>query len=391
VPGYSNGFFKAAASAGWSFVPAAANSPAYYSTQGFAWVNGYKISVPAKLGVAANAATFVKGALRLSPWVSIAGTLAAAWLAQQGVEWLQDQWQINTIAWVPVAHTQYPECGSCANTDIGCLKDLFVRNYFRNRRGSCEVPAGAYATWRKQWTNDRRKEGWAANVYWPAGWYENVGIVYLPDDQPVKAPMTQADWDSLPDPVPSVGPELPDVAYSPQGAPVNKPQYDFAPFTQPVGQPYLRPDGSTWQPKASVTPDGDGVIVEIGDVPVTDPNGSPVQNPSYQPQQVTRVQDDTTQKSPDQQPEPDFCEKHPQSLGCLPPGSLSDTVPRSTVSLSFAPETVPLPSGCPGDIPVLGRALSFAPACEAMQMLRPLVIGAASLVAAFIVVGAFRD
>jgi hypothetical protein len=387
VPGYSNGFFKASSTAGWSFVPAAANSPAYYSTQGFAWVNGYKIGFPAKLPVAANASVFVKGALRLNPWVSIAGTLAAAWLAQQGVEWLQGQWVGPVRPWEAVQHTQYPECGSCSATDINCLKDLFPRNYFRHWTGSCQVPAGAWVEWSQRGTIDGRV-GWEARVHWPDGRVDDAGVVYVPSYETVRGPMREGDWDALPDPLPSVGRELPDVAYSPQGAPVARPQYDFAPVTQPVGQPYLRPDGSTWQPKASITPDGDGVIVEIGDVPVTDPSGAPVQNPEYVPQQVTRVQDD---KSPDQKPDPDFCEKHPESLGCMPPGSLSDSVPKSTVPLSFAPESVPLPSGCPGDIPVLGHALSFGPACDAMRMLRPLVVGAASLVAAFIVVGAFRD
>jgi hypothetical protein len=180
-------------------------------------------------------------------------------------------------------------------------------------------------------------------------------------------------------------------------------------------------------------PDGDGIIIEINDVPLTNPSTNPSTDPSTNPSTnpatdpatnpstnpstnpatdpatnpstnpatdpatnpstspSTNPNNDTPGQNPNQSQDKDFCEKHPDSLACLPPGSLSDQVPKNTVPLNFSPEPVSLPSGCPADIPVLGQALSFAPACQAMEMLRPFVIGAASLIAGFILVGAFRD
>jgi hypothetical protein len=435
VQGYSNGFFKAVSNAGWSFVSAANDS--HYLTQAKAWVSGREITMPAKLRIAANAPRYAVSAMRLHP-LALVGTLALGWLLENGIRWDESthEWTAPQTGWEIWWFEARPECGSCDSTDLGCLKNLVQASYLKHWFGSCNAQVDCHFQW-------------GQGIYdgTPAWWVAFVGSACSGGQYAIRQktgqavgsrPATDEDFDNLPNPIPRIGPELPVAPYSPQGVPVEEPQYDFQPFTQPLGQPYLRPDGSTWQSYVSVSPDGDGVIVEVGDKKIKEPNGAPVQDPSstYQPQPAPQVspnpnpnpsqnpnpnsnpnaqpggqpgsqpgsqpggqpggqpgnndQGQGNGNSQQQQPE-DFCQKHPDSLSCLPPGSLSDQVPKNSFSLNFSPEPVSLPSGCPQDIPVLGQSLSFGPACDAMVMLRPLLIGAASLVAGFIVVGAFKD
>ncbi|WP_425315633.1 virulence factor TspB C-terminal domain-related protein [Sulfurimicrobium lacus] len=58
---------------------------------------------------------------------------------------------------------------------------------------------------------------------------------------------------------------------------------------------------------------------------------------------------------------------------------------------SYTPEAAAFSGSCPAPLSVLGRSLSFQPACDAMSLIKPLILGLASLMAGYILIGAFRE
>lgn len=355
VPGYSaaSGSYRAPAG---SFTMAAANSG--YIQPAVANVGGKPITVPAKMRMAANAGQFAKNAMKLNPW-GIAGTLAAAWLLDQGMEWLNGQWSLGT-------------------------------KQFTSTLGGCEGPMskGAMeACWNAHPSN---WQGFNFTIQWNseyAAWwmyrngapYSNLGTVTTP------RPATDDDWAALPDPLPAVAPELPFAPYMPDGAPVEAPGYDFAPFNTPLGAPYTKPDGSTSQPMASVSPNGDSITVDTFDQPLTDTSGNPL--PSPQPQDTP-------------EPQPSQCEKHPETLGCATLGSAPDST-LTTEQKSIA-QITPITGGalgasgqCPAPLTTsfMGTPISFSydMPCQAASMLRPLILALAWLSAGVIFIGGVRQ
>jgi len=192
----------------------------------------------------------------------------------------------------------------------------------------------------------------------------------------VKTPATTATWDALPDPTGTVGAELPTAPYLPDGAPVNPPQY--ATGNYPHGAPYKAPDGSTVQPMASVTNNSTinnhSVTVETYNITTHDAAGAPVADP------VPEVTGET----------PTECESNPDAIGCQSLGEFDHPIPKSSHVFTFSPESVDIVGQYPADIAILGSALSFAPACGAMTTIKPIVVGSAALVAAFILFGGMR-
>lgn len=365
VPGYSSaaGVYRVPAG---SFTMAAANSgfiqPAVTS------VAGKPITVPASLRMAANAGQFAKNAIKLNPY-AIAGTLAAGWLIDQGLQWAEDNQQWEKFV-PPDAVGGHP-----ALSDSSWICSL---NGQTGTASSCAAAAGwSQSTWPVvqvtiiQTTptpaaNAECSDGAAtyvcASLSRPAG--------YIPPRNPFD------DWAALPDPLPVVAPELPYAPYMPDGVPVDAPNYDFSPFSAPLGQPYTKADGSTAQPMAKVSPNGDSVTVDTYDQPLTTPDGQPSPNP-------------TPQDTPE--PDRDPCLDHPERLGCMNAGSDNFTVPKNSINFTFTPEASFLPSGgCPAPISVLGQSISYQPACDAMSMIRPVVLGMASIMAAYILLGAFK-
>lgn len=199
--------------------------------------------------------------------------------------------------------------------------------------------------------------------------------------------MTQPDWDALPSPLPQIAPELPYAPYMPGGVPVNAPEYDFVPFQTPIGNPYTKPDGSTAQPMASVSPNGDSVTIDTYDKPLTDANGDPVSSGTPPV--------DTAEPVP--LPEiPNFCEENPDAAACAKQGEIPtpDIIPTHDVDFSTAWSPVGSGAGCPADVSLsfLGQPLSwsYAPICTMAETIRPLVIGFAWLGFGFIIVGGLR-
>jgi len=86
----------------------------------------------------------------------------------------------------------------------------------------------------------------------------------------------------------------------------------------------------------------------------------------------------------------DFCKGHPERAGCVELGDMpTDEVPRTSLALAYSAETISLPSGCPPDVVLpRGQVFSYATACDAATLARPLVIAAAAVTALWICVAA---
>lgn len=362
VPGYSasSGTFSAASGA----YSTAANG-ASYGASGIVNVAGKSITVPATLRMAANAGAYAKSAMSLTP-LGLVGTLAAGYLLEQAMTW-----DPATNSWV--VPKNIPFTGTC----ISPLTTTY-----------CGTSAACTKT------NGDVQEMWTAAS---CGAYSNYGSCAsygFPDTKlcfrivanyvPGR-PATPEDWEALPDPLPAIAPELPHAPYMPEGVPVNPPEYDFPPVSIPVGEPYTKPDGSTVQPTAQVSPNGDGVTIDTFDQPLTDSTGAPV------PPNTPPV--DTPEPVP---PPPTDCDKYPNSIGCseygVPPAS--DVIPTHEVPVSTAFSPVGGNGSCPADVSLsaLGSPItwSYGPICGFAETIRPLVIGFAWLSFGFTVVSGFR-
>lgn len=360
VSGYSaaSGGYRAPAGS-FTFAPAA--NVGSYGASGVVNVGGKAVTVPASLRMASNAGQFIKSGLKLNPW-AIAGTLAAGWLIDQGLSYVDGQgWQLASPN-----NQQFPESWvtGCANYgypfQAGTLHVTVLSEPLSG------IPAGNAACVGNYLTS-----------YSPDG-REAVAVNYGPY-QLVPYPATDDDWDALPDPSPDLAPELPYAPYMPDGAPVDAPNYDFAPMSVPVGEPYTKPDGSTAQPMAKVSPNGDAVTVDTYEQPLTDAQGNPVPDP--QPVDTA-------------EPTPDHCAANPSTVGCTQLGTPSAAEPLNTLEVPVSVDTTSVggAGSCPADVTtsIYGITWSYQPVCDFASAIRPLIIGFAWLSFAYIVVGAVR-
>jgi hypothetical protein len=364
VPGYSGANFAAPAG---SFSMTPANDG--YIKPSVVNVAGKSVTVPATLRIASNAGQYAKNAIRLNPW-GIIGTLAAGYLLEQGLEWMED-----TQEWMRIV----PGVGYYRIW--GGTQHGYVAQYWRipeQGQQFCDSTHSYTTTYQLSGDNT------VTCLYNGTPVDSNPANWYVPDS--TMEPMTPGDWDSLPDPLPLLAPELPYAPYvQPDGVPVEEPVYDFAPMSVPVGEPYARPDGSTVQPMASISPNGDKVTVDTFDQPLTDPQGQPVSNPL--PQDTTETQ-------------PTDCEKFPNSLGCA---DMATPDSEALQSEDFGMDLItPVTSGklgqsgsCPAPLVAsfLGQQVEFTfdPLCSYANALKPLVLVMAWLAAGVIFIGGVRN
>lgn len=349
VSGYSaaSGSYRAPAGS-FTFAPAA-NSGSY-GASGVVNVGGKAVTVPASMRLASNAGQFAKSAMRVNPW-AIAGTLAAGWLIDQGLEYVNGEWVRN----LSLITTNAYQCPGPATWDSikACLEGC-----------PAGVPCGG--VW------DIQQDPQYIT-------YNGAGYYFWQHDSTVVEPMPLEDWDALPDPLPDVAPELPYAPYMPDGAPVDVPNYDFAPMSVPVGEPYTKPDGSTAQPMAKISPNGDAVTVDTYEQPLTDSQGNPVPDP--QPVDTA-------------EPTPDHCAANPSTVGCTQLGAPSAAEPLNTLEVPVNVDTTAVggAGSCPADVTtsIYGITWSYQPVCDFASAIRPLIIGFAWLSFAYIVVGAVR-
>lgn len=371
VSGYSGGSFSAASG---SFSTAA--NAASYGATGVVNVGGKAVTVPATLRMASNAGQFAKNAMRLNPW-ALVGTLALPWLLSEGMEWIEGQgWQYTdpnaTIAPEDLGWAEAEQLPSC-NASLAC------------------GPAAGYTC---LWSSDASSfslVSYAMGTVGPDGWsqanacHETQANPFQSPAYPktkvspaVSVPAGDPEWEALPSPIDDVAPELPFAPYV-DGAPVDAPEYDFAPFSVPVGEPYTKPDGSTAQPMAKVSPNGDKVTVDSYEQPLTDTNGDPVPNP--QPQDTP-------------EPAPNHCEQNPNSIGCAQFGDMPapDVLPETQIPASTSVVPIGGPGVCPAAVTTskFGLTWSYQPICDFAEAVKPFVLGFAWLGFAYIVAGTVR-
>lgn len=354
VSGYSASAGRFASSAS-GFSMTAANDG--YIAQAVTNVGGRPVTMPATMRMAANAGQIAKNAMKLNP-LAIAGTLAAGWLVEQGLEWIDGNWVRHTQV---LTVTNATACAMLGDGQYGINQNgQYVRRVADFNSCYSAPYAGVVAFCG---TADPGQPG---VCLWDSG-----------NPAPnTSQPATDEDWAALPDPLPAIAPELPYAPYIPEGAPVTAPEY--APQNVPVGDPYTRADGSTAQPMARISPAGNGqVTIDTYDQPLTDPAGNPVTDP--QPS-------DTTESV-------DPCESNPGRLGCAEFGT-ADPVEVSTTEIPVDPTVTPIggPGQCPADVvtSVFGITWSYRPVCDFAADIRPLIIGFAWLAFAYIVAGTIR-
>lgn len=343
-----------------------------YSTTGTASIGGKPLSIPAKIPLASTAGPIIKSAMRLNPW-AIAGTLAAGWLMDQGLEYLDGEWQ-------KTGPIDAPDSSSCiaAAGDTG-----------DGTQSGCKAKTAQYpdALWWRAGQGYRIPD--ACVLVASASWnYTAVGYDCSAVPR-TRVPATPADFDNLPDPSEAVAPELPSAPYMPHGAPVDKPQYQ--PGDYPLGSPYKAPDGSTVQPMASVTNNNttnnttnnynSSVTVSTYNITTHNADGTPTQNPTPEP----------TEEKQDQ------CEKYPDSLGCAKLGTPDPgaDLPKTETPLTFSPVDMGGNASCPAPSTIeafgVSLALEYDSACTYASGLKPVVIAVAFITALFIIFGAPRS
>lgn len=88
----------------------------------------------------------------------------------------------------------------------------------------------------------------------------------------------------------------------------------------------------------------------------------------------------------------DPCTANPDRIGCLKLGATpTDVVPTKTPNITFSAESVGLPSACPADQVIAGKAYSFGPICDAATNARPWVIVGAIFSALMLMLAGVRQ
>lgn len=383
VPGYtatSAGFTPSVGQLkGWAAGSFDASTMGYSGT-GHVSVGGKPLTIPAKVPLASTAGNIVKNAMRVTP-MGLAGTLAAGWLLDQGMEWAEDHWQVSEP--IPPGNS-YPfdqtwghmdtavsECyGSASLCSVEASVIAPVKHYYADSANHTVEYVGpqSYCT-----------GGRLYRVRFTSAYGNSTDQNTCPTGNPAPSgtrPATQEDWDNLPDPSPVVGPELPTAPYMPNGAPVGTPQYTSGRYN--VGEPYQAADGSTKQTVAQVTNNNDNrVTITTNETTIINAAGEPVADPVPEPSETEMSE----------------CEKNPNAIGCAEFGT-ADSVEVPTVEVPVNPTVTPIggPGQCPADVvsPVFGITWSYQPVCDFAADIRPLIIGFAWLAFAYIVAGTIR-
>jgi hypothetical protein len=178
--------------------------------------------------------------------------------------------------------------------------------------------------------------------------------------------------------------------------PVNAPQ--VKPTVVALGDPYAGPDPATgWRqdyaqvdPKPAPAPWYD-VNVTTGTGVVDNPDTTNVEGPKTV-DTVDPTTNDQTKPQTTETKDPGLCDMYPGILACQKLGDVpNDQVPKKTVNVTYSPESVDLPSGCPDDIDMGGgNKFSYATTCSNVSKAKPLILALASFAALTLVIAVIR-
>lgn len=379
-----------------------------FSATGSVFVNGKAIPIPGYIPPASTAAQAARNALWLNPW--LVGAALLTWAGDAGLGsdqvggWQKSSSAPATAPWLMPQGTvvdglQPQGCRSnSGGANIGycdATMDACRANYGVQDDHVCVAVIPGHYNAQGQYVNPVKQGGYSTGAI--TGQFPLApGVPLLPScpenyadtgafactviDPNVggeTVPATQADFDALPAPSSEVYREL-----APQvGVPVDAPVYE--PVNVPVGDPYTKPDGSTAQPMAQISPASNGqVTVDVYEMPLTDPQGNPVTDP--QPQDTP-------------EPQPTDCDKYPTSVGCTDLGTppLGEDMPHAEQPITFTPVPISANATCPAPITVNGfgqtLTIDYSSACTYASGLRPIVIAIGYLTALFIIFGVPRS
>lgn len=345
-------------------------------------VNGKWINIPGYVPPASTAAQAARTSLWLNPW--LIGASLLAWSGDAGLGSDQVGWTMTLplddsqsdpnleYRWSSAFPWESSGSAACSTVYSACAADGQCNGvagfFYSSATNTCRyVYAGHIQTYGSP-LNTRQ------SATCPSG---STGSPPNCVSEPQTRPATEDDFDALPDPSPQALAEL-----APQvGVPVDDPVYQ--PIDVDIGTPYTKPDGSTAQQRAKISPAGNGdVWIDTYEQPVTDSQGNPVQNP----EPVDLPESQLTQ-----------CDKYPDTVGCARLGSIPDeTLLTENRSIALIqPVDIGNAGQCPAPMTatVAGMTIewSFDPLCQYANALRPLVLALAWLSAGVIFIGGVRN
>lgn len=361
-----------------------------FQATGKVLINGKLVPIPGYIPPASTAAQAAKTSLWSNPL--LVGAFLLGWAEDAGLsaDVVNHAW-IKTVAasggdpssTAAMCYLQnMPGTGYASNADLACDEVISLQSNYCptfNAGGSC-VSAGSLSS-SSSYVYGQTTRVWNGSSFDLVD--SNITVTAFTEgpltETPTTAPATEADFNALPSPPPEALAEL-----APQvGVPVDSPVFEPADIA--VGDPFTRPDGSTAEPRAKISPQSDGkVAIDTYDLPLTTPTGDPVTNPTPQ---------DTTEAPPSESQ----CDKYPGSLGCA---NLDQPTAENLGSelrdiASITPVAVGGPGSCPAPLTgsFLGQPIEFSldPLCTYANALRPLVLSLAWLSAGVIFIGGVRN
>jgi len=356
-----------------------------FSATGRVLINGKMVPIPGYLPPSSGAAQFAKTALFTNPLLQ--GALLALWpseLASGDLTFVGGSWNFSSegtpASTVPLGdfrevyttsstYSQYPQYANFMESP-SALCQLYP-DY------TCSVEGNSLFINGNQYLPIYSTQSRCGQAYYSNGSSCVLANPAYAIPDVVSRPATQEDFDALPDPSPGILREL-----APQtGVPIDDPVYQ--PLDVDIGAPYTKPDGSTAQQRAKISPAGNGdVWIDTYEQPVTDSQGNPVENP---------------EPSPLPDPQLTQCDRYPDTVGCARFGSVPDgSVSAESRSIDLiSPVSVGGSGQCPAPMTatVAGMTIewSFDPLCQYANSLRPLVLALAWLSAGVIFIGGVRN
>lgn len=359
-------------------------------------VNGKWVNIPGYVPPASTAAQAARTSLWLNPWLIGASLLAWSGDAGLGAD------QFNGWTYTDPSGGQPPQVIGAGETHLmyyaGTLSSSTV--LFSTPEAICALYLGPFPAYESCVVDSGslklHQEGMSPSYFsyvpikttnsaCPQAYRYSEDSCQLVNPlyaEPVDSarPATQEDFEALPAPPVQALAEL-----APQvGVPVDDPVYE--PIDVDIGTPYTKPDGSTAQQRAKISPAGNGEVwIDTYEQPVTDSQGNPVPNapPVDTPEQPAE--------------QPTQCDKYPDTLGCARLGSIPDeTLPTENRSIALIqPVDIGNAGQCPAPMTatVAGMTIewSFDPLCQYANALRPLVLALAWLSAGVIFIGGVRN
>lgn len=339
-----------------------------FQTQASLSLAGKYITVPASARVAANAASFVVSAARVTNPL-ILGAAVLGWFLAADIEpdglggWrkvgsapLGDVVQTGAIVYYSLGGYPYTGCSALASPYTFSIREGDHACCY-GEPAYCVQPHGSCST------------GVANYVTGDCHELADGGTAATDDDF---APLIAA---PLPD---SVADEVAET----MGVPVSP---EIMPGDVSLGSPYAKPDGSTWQRRARLTPNPDGTVTAVPyEIQVTEPLPDYVPDTEAQPTGGQEVNDD--------------CSTNPGKLGCVELGDPSiEQIPTDAFSFDYEPLNLFGSGTCPDfdAIEVGGMQLNIFNGPQACgyitDYVRPIVILLSTFAATFILFGVGRS